>query len=105
MNEPRLPALLCAIVVVFNSARVQTPPAPGASSAEPSKVADSPGISETALTQIDFRHVIISAKDKVFPAVVFIKCITENHQGGRKVTQEATASGVLISPNGEVLTN
>ena len=106
MDKRFLPALLCAIIVSFSVSSVQTPPArTGAGVPRPAGAGSPPDISETELAQIDFRHVINSAKDKVFPAVVFIKCISENHEGGRKVTQEATGSGVLISPDGEVLTN
>lgn len=53
----------------------------------------------------DFREVINQAKEKVFPAVVFIKCIREDLQGGKKSTQEVAGSGVLISDKGELLTN
>ena len=53
----------------------------------------------------DFREVVKSAKDKVFPAVVFIRCIQQTHEMGRRMTQEISGSGVIISPDGEVLTN
>lgn len=53
----------------------------------------------------DFREIINDAKGKVFPAVVFIKCISENYDAGKKLTVESSGSGVLISPGGEVLTN
>ncbi|MCE5279345.1 MAG: trypsin-like peptidase domain-containing protein [Planctomycetaceae bacterium] len=53
----------------------------------------------------DFREIIRRATDKVFPAVVFIKVLSETHESGRKVTQEAFGSGVIISDKGEVLTN
>ncbi|MCX7934030.1 MAG: trypsin-like peptidase domain-containing protein [Planctomycetota bacterium] len=54
---------------------------------------------------LDFREVIKSAKDKVFPAVVFVKCLRESHEEGKKVTREISGSGVIISPDGELLTN
>ena len=54
---------------------------------------------------LDFRRVIAAAKDKVFPAVVFIKCLRTGHESGEKVTAEVAGSGVIISPSGEVLTN
>ncbi|HNX26691.1 MAG TPA: trypsin-like peptidase domain-containing protein [Phycisphaerae bacterium] len=54
---------------------------------------------------VDFRTVVKSAKDKVFPAVVYIKCLMENMESGKKVTHEVAGSGVIISPKGEVLTN
>ncbi len=58
-----------------------------------------------ALTKLDFREVVQSAKEKVFPAVVFIKCLRENLERGTKTTIEVLGSGVLITEKGEVLTN
>ena len=60
---------------------------------------------QTSLARLDFREVVAKAKDKVFPAVVFIKCLRESHETGQKVAQEVSGSGVIISPKGEVLTN
>ena len=57
------------------------------------------------LDKLDFRQVVASAKEQVFPAVVFIKTLTETHEAGKKITQEMAGSGVIISPDGEVLTN
>jgi serine protease Do len=57
------------------------------------------------LTRLDFRHVVRKAKDKVFPAVVYIKCIREGHEQGKRVTQEVSGSGVIVSAEGEALTN
>ena len=58
----------------------------------------------TSKTQ-DFRVIINSAKARVFPAVVFIKCVIQDYAGGNKVSQEISGSGVIISEKGEVLTN
>jgi serine protease Do len=60
---------------------------------------------EEQLAHLDFREVIRGAKDKVFPAVVYIKSLQETHEAGQKITQEVAGSGVIISPQGEVLTN
>jgi len=60
---------------------------------------------EQALAQLDFREVIRSAKDRVFPAVVYIKVLQESHESGKKISREVAGSGVIISPEGEVLTN
>lgn len=60
---------------------------------------------EEALMSLDFREVVKSAKQKVFPAVVFINCVRESLEGGRKVTEEVMGSGVIVSPRGEVLSN
>jgi len=57
------------------------------------------------LAALDFRQVVQSAKDKVFPAVVYIKVIRETHEAGKKISQEISGSGVIVSPEGEVLTN
>jgi serine protease Do len=53
----------------------------------------------------DFRDVVQLANDKVFPAVVYIRCLSESMESGKKITQEVSGSGVVISPDGEVLTN
>ena len=60
---------------------------------------------EASLANLDFREVVKQAKDKVFPAVVFIKCLRESHESGKKNTEEVAGSGVIISPTGELLTN
>ncbi len=60
---------------------------------------------DAPLANLDFRTVVSSAKDKVFPAVVYIKCLRQSHEQGRKLTEEVSGSGVLISPDGELLTN
>ncbi len=61
--------------------------------------------SEAAATRADFRAIVRSAKDKVFPAVVYIRCLQETHEAGKKSSREVSGSGVIISPAGEVLTN
>ena len=60
---------------------------------------------EPLVSTPDFRQVVSAAKDKVFPAVVFIKALRESHELGKKLTEEIVASGVIISPQGELLTN
>ena len=70
-------------------------------------LAASPLLAEPAgdLGRLDFRQVVQSAKEKVFPAVVFIKCQRETHQQGKRSFIEVLGSGVIISAKGEVLTN
>ena len=58
-------------------------------------------ISTRGLERLDFREVINSAKSKVFPTVVFIKCLRESFEGGKKVSVEVSGSGVLISRSEE----
>ena len=53
----------------------------------------------------DFRGVVASARDKVFPTVVYIKVMVESFDSGRKEIISAGGSGVLISEQGEILTN
>jgi serine protease Do len=88
MNK-RIPAILLVLLAV----------GPGA------RAAESVSVTETGFDKLEFRQVINAAKARVFPAVVFIKCVSENYDSGKKVTQEASGSGVLISPKGELLTN
>ncbi len=53
----------------------------------------------------DFRQIVQRAKDRVFPAVVYIKCLRESYESGRRITEEVAGSGVIITAAGEVLTN
>jgi serine protease Do len=57
------------------------------------------------LDRLDFRQIVREAKEKVFPTVVFIRVLRENLEGGKKVSQEVSGSGVVISADGEVLSN
>ncbi|MBW8017419.1 MAG: PDZ domain-containing protein [Planctomycetes bacterium] len=68
-------------------------------------IAPAAGASESVLQVPDFRSVISAAKDKVFPTVVYIKCIRQGHEEGKKQSREVAGSGVIISADGEVLTN
>ncbi len=63
--------------------------------------ADSPA----AFASPDFREVVNSAKKQVFPAVVFIKCVSESFESGDRKALQSSGSGVIISKEGEVLTN
>jgi len=53
----------------------------------------------------DFRSIVQAAKDRVFPTVVYVRCLAETTDSGRRMTSAVTGSGVLISPRGELLTN
>jgi serine protease Do len=55
--------------------------------------------------EADFRKIINAAKAKVFPAVVFIRVVQQNYESGVRSNQEVSGSGVVISADGEVLTN
>ncbi|MFH1024008.1 MAG: trypsin-like peptidase domain-containing protein [Planctomycetota bacterium] len=54
---------------------------------------------------VDFRAVIEEAKAKVYPALVFVKPIRESFEGGEKAKQQVFGSGVVITPEGLVVTN
>ena len=53
----------------------------------------------------DFRRVVQDAKEKVFPAVVYIRVVSEDTESGKRVLRESSGSGVIVSPEGHVLTN
>ncbi len=51
------------------------------------------------------RAEMLTARDRVFPALVFIKVVQQTHERGEKSARETAGSGVLISADGEFLTN
>ncbi len=53
----------------------------------------------------DFQNTVTAAKNQVFPAVVYIKVIRDNLQAGKNVSNTVSGSGVVISADGEVVTN
>jgi len=53
----------------------------------------------------DFREIVREATRAVFPAVVYIRVVRESHETGRRRTQEASGSGVIITDDGDALTN
>lgn len=89
MTKRRGLAALTAILITSVAVAQQAPPA----------------AKNSALSQFDFRQIIAESKGKVFPAVVYIKCLRQSHESGKKKTQEVTGSGVIISETGEVLSN
>ncbi|MDD4869669.1 MAG: trypsin-like peptidase domain-containing protein [Kiritimatiellae bacterium] len=60
---------------------------------------------ESGLGNFDFREIIRKSKEKVFPAVVYVKCVRQSHESGKKQSHEVSGSGVLITSEGEILTN
>ena len=103
--------LCCAVLLAFCAgctAGAAATESPATAAGEPAKVSTAKAAAadrSEALAQQGFREIVTSAKDKVFPAVVFIKCLRESYESGKKKTDEVSGSGVLISPDGEVLTN
>jgi len=55
--------------------------------------------------QIDFQRIIATAKQKVYPALVFVKPIRETFVSGERRRAEVLGSGVIISPDGYVVSN
>ncbi len=53
----------------------------------------------------DFRDTVKEAKDAVFPSLVYIRVITEDASGGKLEKLQASGSGVIVTPDGELLTN
>ncbi len=58
-----------------------------------------------SIAAFDFRDVIARAKREVFPAVVFLMPITERFDSGKREKAQVAGSGVIISPEGEIITN
>lgn len=53
----------------------------------------------------DFSNIISTAKQKVFPALVFVKPIIEDYASGKLTRVQVYGSGVIISADGYVVTN
>ena len=53
----------------------------------------------------DFREVIRSTGEEVFPSLVYIKVVCKDLSGAKDEKLVASGSGVVISPDGELLTN
>jgi len=56
-------------------------------------------------TPLDFQSIIEQAKATVFPALVYVKPIREDFSAGEKQKEEVFGSGIIISPEGLLLTN
>lgn len=54
---------------------------------------------------IDLERVLREAKARVFPALVFVSPVVEQYEEGEKKKQEVVGSGVIVSSDGEVVTN
>ena len=53
----------------------------------------------------DFRDTVRDAKDSVFPSLVYVRVITEDSSDGKIEKVQASGSGVIITEDGEFLTN
>jgi serine protease Do len=54
---------------------------------------------------IDFQKVIATAKQKVYPALVFVKPVQEDLSEGESQRVEVLGSGVIFRPDGYLVTN
>jgi serine protease Do len=95
----------CVVTAGCRSAETRPVAAPSTGAAATSADSAAPGGNGEGLARFDFRKVVRKAKDEVFPAVVYIKCIRETLEVGKKSSTEVSGSGVIISPAGEILTN
>ncbi len=57
------------------------------------------------LRRVDDEQAKATAKDRVYPALVYIKPIQEVFEGGERERAQVVGSGVIIDPNGYVVTN
>ncbi|MDR2673968.1 MAG: trypsin-like peptidase domain-containing protein [Opitutaceae bacterium] len=53
----------------------------------------------------DFREIVNNARQKAFPSVVYLHCVVENFERGERQRTTTAGSGVIISADGEVMTN
>ena len=60
---------------------------------------------KTSLYGNNFQKNIIEAKNKVFPAVVYIRGVQEDLKYGKTTANTVIGSGVVIKETGEILTN
>lgn len=67
---------------------------------------DKNGVSSSSQKRtIDFESIIEMAKSKVFPALVCVKVVYEQYERGERKQSQALGSGVIISPDGYIVTN
>jgi len=95
LNVPRLPVGVLVLVGLTAGSAAVLRADPGSGRGE----------QPSGIEGLDFRAVVRDAKSKVFPAVVYIKCIRDTHEQGKKVSEEVGGSGVMTTPGGEVVTN
>jgi serine protease Do len=54
---------------------------------------------------LDFRQVINRAKGEVFPVIVYVRPVSVRYEGGKRQEVQGIGSGVVVSPDGDVITN
>ena len=94
LNKTVIPiAAFSALGIIFNGCTTQT------------KEIKNNTVVKKSLYSSEFQQKIINAKNKVFPAVVYIRGVQENLKYGKKTANTVIGSGVIIKDTGEVLTN
>ena len=63
------------------------------------------GCAATRGGQTDFREVVLCARERVFPTLAYIRVVRESLEGGKNEKRVVSGSGVVISADGEILTN
>ena len=58
-----------------------------------------------SLVSDDFRDVVLQAKAKVFPSLVYVRVVRKDLDDGKDGKLSASGSGVVITEDGELLTN
>lgn len=53
----------------------------------------------------EVRSMIAAARDRVFPSLVHIEVVTARHQDGQEIRDRSQGSGMIVTPEGYVLTN
>ena len=53
----------------------------------------------------DFRDVITSAKESVFPSLVYVRVVSDDAYDGKIEKVQSSGSGVIVTADGELLTN
>ena len=63
------------------------------------------GCANNAIYETMFQNTVQRAGKKVFPSLVYIKVVQENLDSGRQSSASSSGSGVIISADGEIVTN
>lgn len=61
--------------------------------------------SNNAIYETMFQNTVQKAGKQVFPSLVYIKVVQENLDSGRQSSASSSGSGVIISADGEIVTN
>lgn len=104
----RVGAALCVLLASLHAGPQPLMAAAARTDDPPAGPAQGPTVDRSAALATaspDFREVVRTARARVFPAVVYLKCLRQGMESGRARTEEVGGSGVVISEEGELLTN